>query len=623
MKGKGEVIKFSVLVISIFVLFLSVTYAFINMSLTGTKRQVITAGNLSLELQEDENNLAITDAMPMYDEVGMIGEAFTFRLINISSTEDVSYSLRLIDITTETRLDTRIVKYGLKKEEKVHIDFLSNLKGDVLDRGIIEKEQSIHYELRLWIDRNVTEESQIKNKSLRYKLGVSYGQMLEDGDFKYEIESVGFTNNQIELGAHDSKIIDMNLTSFNNIETGYEIYYKVLSPIDKENSIEAGYIENTKDFPFGVIEEKEQKEMQLIFNNMGNDKVILEVGIAANLPHNKLELETDEISLSKESFQKNYVYEYTGDYQTFTAPIAGTYKIELWGAGVNLSANSRYHANKGAYTSGEIQLTLDKDIYIYVGEASQTCEPYNLCSSAWNGGGEGGFFTPSYYPRRVQSGSGATDIRLVNGAWNNPISLRSRIMVAGGSGAAYNSAVYNSSAGGLVGYTGRDYNNGTGGTQTSGGVSNSESGGFGYGGKGRILDPTVTFCNDGYGGGSGYYGGGGGLGGPAPSGSEDIPIEQYKTGSGGGGSSFISGHAGCIAIKSEDDQTPKVSTYSKLEDSYHYSGKIFTNTVMIDGKGYNWTTEIGEKIDMPTHDLTSTMVGNNGNGYARITYLES
>ena len=53
--------------------------------------------------------------------------------------------------------------------------------------------------------------------------------------------------------------------------------------------------------------------------------------------------------------------------------------------------------------------------------------------------------------------------------------------------------------------------------------------------------------------------------------------------SGAGGSGYISGHEGCIAINSADDITPKVDTYSEISDSYHYSGKIFTNTELTTG----------------------------------------
>ena len=43
---------------------------------------------------------------------------------------------------------------------------------------------------------------------------------------------------------------------------------------------------------------------------------------------------------------------------------------------------------------------------------------------------------------------------------------------------------------------------------------------------------------------------------------------------------------------------------------------------MIDGDGYNWTTKKEDYIGMPTHDGSGTMIGNNGNGYAKITFIK-
>jgi len=53
-RKKKQIAKISVFITSVFVIFLSVTYAFINMTVTGTKRQVITSGNLQIELEEEK-----------------------------------------------------------------------------------------------------------------------------------------------------------------------------------------------------------------------------------------------------------------------------------------------------------------------------------------------------------------------------------------------------------------------------------------------------------------------------------------------------------------------------------------------------------------------------------------
>ncbi len=102
-------------------------------------------------------------------------------------------------------------------------------------------------------------------------------------------------------------------------------------------------------------------------------------------------------------------------------------------------------------------------------------------------------------------------------------------------------------------------------------------------------------------------------------------------GYGYGGPSFISGHNGCVAItedstenniKQRTDSNGNACTdgTNDITCSYHYSGYIFTDTVMIDGAGTNWTTEQEENIGQPQPDGT-TAAGHSGSGYARITYL--
>ncbi|MDO4996849.1 MAG: glycine rich domain-containing protein [Bacilli bacterium] len=299
------------------------------------------------------------------------------------------------------------------------------------------------------------------------------------------------------------------------------------------------------------------------------------------------------------SINNVWAYEYVGDYQTFTAPKTGSYKIELWGSkGGNLNTS----LSMGGYTSGKISLSKGQKLYIYVGAFGK----------AFNYG----------IQKYSASGGGATDIRLVSGSWSNFDSLKSRIMVAAGGGSRGGTNAWDSglpaggSAGGLIGYNGDPfYSSGTnlvngsdGGTQTSGAsFGNVKSCGqsefFPGGGNGYFTGACPTFS------GSGVQ-------------------------STGGGSSYISGHNGCVAI--EESSTENNITFptkngvactdgtTDQDCSVHYSGMEFTDTVMIDGKGYSWTTEKGSEIvGMPKHDGTGTMTGNYGDGYAKITLEDS
>lgn len=127
--------------------------------------------------------------------------------------------------------------------------------------------------------------------------------------------------------------------------------------------------------------------------------------------NNILTLNNVTCDLEIEGIVGIYKYAYTGNYQTFTAPKDGLYKIELWGAQGGTDASA------GAYTSGNINLTAGKK-NIFMLEKNHQEQ-----NAGYNGGGQG--FKDNY-----SGGAGATYIRLVSGVWNNFDSLKSRIMVA-------------------------------------------------------------------------------------------------------------------------------------------------------------------------------------------------
>ena len=306
---------------------------------------------------------------------------------------------------------------------------------------------------------------------------------------------------------------------------------------------------------------------------------------------------------------KTWEFDYTGSSQEFVTPCKGAYKIELWGAQGNYATRKRAVGGNGAYTIGTISLGKEEKLYVYVGENRTD----RLAS--FNAGSTGGSGNDSVNSGSVNGygGGGATDIRLITGSWDNDASLKSRIMVAAGGGGAtdYAYPVAGGFGGALIGgdgINGKYPSQGvanvppTGGTQVAGGITSKNNsisinagsnGTFGIGGNGN--------SEWGSGGGGGYYGGAGG------------GYTSNSVDSGAGGSSYISGHTGCIAIESADEVTAKSGCNVGTTDvtcSYHYSGKKFNGTAVKAGNE-----------SMPTHDGTSTMSGNTGNGYAKITLV--
>ena len=174
-ENKKKAIKVMAFLISTFAILLSVSYAFINKRVVGNKQQVIDAGNLELILDEDENNLLIEDAYPIADEVGMIQEAFTFRITNKTSM-DTNYILKLEDITIGEVLAKEDVKYSLTKNKEITIDFVSNIVDNVIDEGKIKGNATIEYELRLWLREDLTSDATVKGKSLRFRINLKMSQ---------------------------------------------------------------------------------------------------------------------------------------------------------------------------------------------------------------------------------------------------------------------------------------------------------------------------------------------------------------------------------------------------------------------------------------------------------------
>ena len=368
--------------------------------------------------------------------------------------------------------------------------------------------------------------------------------------------------------------------------------------------------------------------------------LILLVGILGMLGSRKVILDKLKKDLKEELNNMNVAnswdFIYTGNYQEFVVPADGNYKIELWGA--SGGSNTKSIGGKGSYVSGTISLAKDTSLFIYVGEEGHMQENKNSSAlqRTYNGGGE----SSTNEDAILGSGGGSTDVRLVNGTSFD--SLKSRIMVAssGGAGIDYtmtydDTAVTNgANAGGIRGYDASILNTCTykvnhDECEASRVMHENPQGGFQIKGGGSTFSDTTTYGKFGASGvtlekssgaGSGYFGGQGGL------------YTESSPSGGGSGSSFISGHAGCIAISqtSTENNIVKVNASNNNECSdnttevscsYHYSNYIFKDTVMIDGNGCRWTHEnTSDCIGFMEPD-GSTSVGHIGNGYARITKI--
>ena len=410
------------------------------------------------------------------------------------------------------------------------------------------------------------------------------------------------------------EVLNNSTLSSKFIDVMFEGNINLLSSYDSVDKVNASSIESRK-LTTGILKSQESKDYSL--------RLWLDYNTTLEDLNNEIKTFKSKIVVVGKPI--NYTgdtvfnFDYTGGEQTFIAPVSGTYKLETWGAKGGDNGNGLI-GGLGGYASGNINLNEAKNLYIYVGGVGNTNgnngmelgnnfinEKFPIAAGGYNGGGDSG--NQSIYNG---SGGGATDIRINNGTWNNFNSLKSRIIIAAGGGGSSYYTNFNQGNGGFggglngnIGTSGKDsdYRYGGYGTQINTGYAyKSElSGKFGEGGAGYRDEYSSNLIVNG-GGGGGYYGGSAG--------------GDYGA-AGGGGSSFISGHNGCDAIKEESTENNIIHT----GQSIHYSGLYFTNTLMIDGNGYRWTDKKEEQIGMPSHSDNSVIMGNSGNGYARITLV--
>ena len=476
---------------------------------------------------------------------------------------------------------------------------------------------------------STTDVSEIAS-SQKAKQGNGYAKIIFKRAGDILVEYLGKTSNSVDINNFDLDYrngeISFN-TSLNNTTEYAEFSFNLENSTDIDyyiKSIKKNNYDSSKiDFTILYMDETLIQNDDF-FAAHKKEKLIVRVKLLDEnytLENEKFtfKIKFDRASDSSYYSRQLWNIKYTGKEEQFNVLSDGKYKIELWGAegGKGYYSYANEEGGYGAYTSGIIDLKENDKLFIYVGgKGENSLNAKTVSKGGYNGGGDGG--TSSDGDDAAGAGGGATDVRYFqtppteeNLLWNSNLGLNSRIMVAAGGGGGHaggnNTAEYKA---GMMG----------GGLSITGGLSTwsntwiptvTQTEGYQFG-VGVSNGKNVSACAPG-GGGGGYYGG-------------VMKIISSLSGRSSGGSSYISGHTGAVAITSATDRAPKegcITGTSDNECSIHYSKKTFTNTKIIDGRGYGWTNTQNdiEIMPNPLGGNYESGTGNTGDGYARITYL--
>ena len=194
MKAKKESIVLSVILLCLILIAVGMSYAFLKTSFFGSNTSVLKVGSLSLILDETSGNaITVEDGTPMYDSEGVKQDNyFTFALKN-NGTLDSSYTIYLENQPLDDgdiRVGQSYVHYNLEKDSSVLP--AKALEGDqAIDKGIIKKNQTINYKMRLWFASDIPQSEE--NKVFKAKLNIVGNQ-----NTKMMASSLGLTTDEIK-----------------------------------------------------------------------------------------------------------------------------------------------------------------------------------------------------------------------------------------------------------------------------------------------------------------------------------------------------------------------------------------------------------------------------------------
>ncbi|HIR74787.1 TPA: hypothetical protein IAB95_04745 [Candidatus Ventrenecus avicola] len=171
------------LVVLVAIIFIGGTYAYWRLTLTQTEQNELASACFDITISDEQNDINLQRAAPISDEEGMSLTPYTFTITNNCSTfASYSVNLELLNTILEAnRLSAGFVKVMLDENTPTVLNTNTNVTPTLdnayeayeLTTGYLDANASVTYNLRLWIDQDVTIEDDAMNKQLESKITIT------------------------------------------------------------------------------------------------------------------------------------------------------------------------------------------------------------------------------------------------------------------------------------------------------------------------------------------------------------------------------------------------------------------------------------------------------------------
>lgn len=178
MAKKKSIILIGISTLLIITATVAVSYAYWSVTKVQNTTNVIATGCFNITISEEKNAIKLENTYPITDEKGMQSTPFTFTIRNTCDINAV-YTVNL-ETLAGSDLDTRFIatkvnNEGIKKLGSLTSATLAesdSIESRVIATGSLGPTKSITYDLRVWVDKDVTLNDNAQNKIFNGKIVV-------------------------------------------------------------------------------------------------------------------------------------------------------------------------------------------------------------------------------------------------------------------------------------------------------------------------------------------------------------------------------------------------------------------------------------------------------------------
>ena len=180
-KRKVEIVI--LVIITLLVIAIGVSYALWVLTKEQTGENVVSTSCLNVTIENEADDISLKNTFPKLDEEGLNSKPYKFTIKN-NCEEYADYKISL-EMLGETTINSEYIKIALSEEGDKGVGTLLNeyeakeeltvdgaKEGRQIKRGKLKPSEEKKYELRIWIDEDVTKEDGIENEIYKSKIVV-------------------------------------------------------------------------------------------------------------------------------------------------------------------------------------------------------------------------------------------------------------------------------------------------------------------------------------------------------------------------------------------------------------------------------------------------------------------